>query len=204
MSNTTYISIDVEADGPVPGLSSMLSLGAAAFHLDGKKPTVPVDTFSANLVCLHDLIVAGQRVYPMAKPSEDTMAWWATQPEAWAACRKDPEDPTIVMHRFVEWCRSLGRNLIVIGYPVTYDFMWVYWYTMAFGGLADGERCPFGFQGLDLKTLAAEKLRCDFRDATKRRMPRAWFHGAPKHNHEALTDAIGQGIMFVHMMSWHR
>ena len=39
-----YVSIDIEADGPAPGLNSMLSLGAAAFTADGAL----VDTFSAN------------------------------------------------------------------------------------------------------------------------------------------------------------
>lgn len=37
-----------------------------------------VSTFSANFETLPD-----------AKGHPDTMAWWATQPEAWAACRCD-------------------------------------------------------------------------------------------------------------------
>ena len=45
-----YVSIDIEADGPAPGLNSMLSLGAAAFTADGAL----VDTFSANLEALPD------------------------------------------------------------------------------------------------------------------------------------------------------
>ena len=31
-----YVSIDIESDGPVPGLNSMLSLGAVAFDPVGK------------------------------------------------------------------------------------------------------------------------------------------------------------------------
>ena len=30
-----YVSIDIEADGPIPGTYSMLSLGAAAFDSEG-------------------------------------------------------------------------------------------------------------------------------------------------------------------------
>jgi len=71
---------------------------------------------------------------------------------------------------------------------------------MAFGGLADGERCPYGFQGMDIKTIAALKMDVDFPQASKRRMPKPWFDGSPKHDHEALTDAIGQGVLFVNMM----
>ena len=81
-----------------------------------------------------------------------------------------------------------------------WNWVFLYWYTMAFGGLADGERCPYGFQGMDIKTMAAVKMGVDFPSASKRRMPHRWFDGSPKHNHEALTDAIGQGVMFVNMM----
>ena len=62
-----YISVDIEADGPVPGLHSMLSLGAAAYNAWGQC----VGKFSANLETLPD-----------ATTDERTMAWWATQPEA--------------------------------------------------------------------------------------------------------------------------
>ena len=53
-----YVSIDIEADGPAPGLNSMLSLGAAAFISEG----AVMDKFSANL---------DAREYPK------TTHWWA-------------------------------------------------------------------------------------------------------------------------------
>lgn len=131
------------------------------------------------------------------------MEWWKTQPEAWEACRKGTRDPADVMPEFVSWCAKLQERgpLVIVGYPVTFDFMFLYFYTMAFGGLKDGEKCPFGFQGLDIKTLAAEKLGISYRHATKKNMPKKWFIGTPKHNHEALQDAIGQGILFVNMVN---
>jgi len=184
-----YISIDVEADGPIPGRNNMLSFGAAAFDLQHlPHPRLPIATFEANLDLLDE-----------ATPSPDTMAWWATQPEAWAACRKNTRPATEVMPEFVKWCRALPGVPVIVGYPVTYDFMFLYWYTMAFGGIEDGAHGPFGFQGLDIKTLAWAKLGGQYKSATKRNMPRAWFRGSPKHNHEALTDAIGQGVLFVNM-----
>ena len=73
-----YVSIDIEADGPAPGLNSMLSLGAVAFTSDGAL----VDTFSANLE---------------AREDPKTMRWWAKQPEAWAACRTQIRDPPSAM-----------------------------------------------------------------------------------------------------------
>lgn len=183
-----YISIDIEADGPAPGLNNMLSFGAAAFDLYSAEPRTPLGTFQANLELL-----------PGVTPSAATMSFWARNPEAWAACRTDPQDPKVVMPQFLKWCEGYGKPTL-IGYPVTFDFGFISWYTHAFGGLVDGVDPCFGFQGLDIKTLAAFKLGIPFRQATKRNMPKSWFEGTPKHNHIAITDAIEQGILFVNMM----
>jgi len=187
-----YISIDVEADGPIPGPYSMLQFGAAAFDplvLAHEAAHIPVSTFKANL----DLL-------PGASQSPDTMAWWAKQGDAYANTRVNLQEPSLAVNAFMEWCQSFNRKPIIVGYPVTYDFMWVYWYCVRFGGLPDGVRPPFSFSGMDIKTVAAVKLNCDYPQATKRGMPKAWFKGAPKHTHDALDDAIGQGVLFVNMM----
>jgi len=46
----TYVATDIETDGPVPGLYSMLSLASAAFSEKGEL----LATFTANLVELPD------------------------------------------------------------------------------------------------------------------------------------------------------
>jgi len=189
MKKNIYVSIDVEADGPIPGRNSMLAFGAAAFDLQADDPRKPVATFEANLDFL-----------PEAAPDSGTMEWWAGQHDAWLACRKHPRPPEEAMPEFVDWIRKLPGRPVIVGYPVTYDFMFLYWYTMAFG-VEQGQRSPFGYQGLDIKTLAWTKLPdLHYRQISKRRMPKSWFEGSPKHTHEALTDAIGQGVLFVNMM----
>ncbi len=184
-----YVSIDIEADGPIPGPFSMLQFGAAAFDLTSDTPRDPIATFEVNL----DLLLE-------ATQSPDTMAWWDKQGDAYANTRKFPKDPAQAMPFFLSWLRTLPGAPTIIGYPITFDFSWLYWYTMKFGGLADGERCPFGFQGLDIKALAWTRMGGSFRGTSKRRMPKHWFEGTPKHNHDGLTDAIGQGILFVNIM----
>jgi hypothetical protein len=186
-----YLSLDVEADGPIPGRFSMLQFGVAAFDLgnDIEAARIPVATFESNLMTLDE-----------ASTSRSTMDWWDSQGDAYASTRINPQPPGSEMPRFIRWIKSLDRKVIVIGYPATYDFMFLYWYTLAFGGLADGERCPFGFSGLDIKTLASAKMGVPFPAASKRRMPKRWFKGTPKHNHDGLTDAIGQGVLFVNIM----
>ncbi len=81
-----YVSTDIEADEPIPGPNSMLSIGSAAFEFDG---TV-LATFSANPEPL-----------PGASSDPVTMEWWAQHPDAWAAVRSDPEQPVVVMQRYV-------------------------------------------------------------------------------------------------------
>ena len=183
-----YVSIDIEADGPIPGCNSMLSLGAAAFVLDEAAPEgwrMHPDTFKVNLNPL-----------PEATQDPDTMAWWARQPKAWVCATKDTKDPVEAMSSFVFWCSGLPGKPVLMGYPVTYDFMFVYWYTIRFATT----KAPFGFQGLDLKTLAMDRMGCSFRGAAKRRMPQRWFKGAPAHTHDALDDAIGQGVMGMNIL----
>jgi hypothetical protein len=171
-----YISTDIEADGPIPGPHSMLSFGSAAFLAD----KTLVSTFSANL----DLL-------PGAKGDEKTMAWWAGQPDAWAAARRDCRDPAVVMPEYVRWLKSLPGKPVFVAYPVAYDFMFVYWYLIRFAG-----ESPFSHSALDIKTLVMAALGTDYRDSTKRNMPHEWFGEDHPHNHVALDDAIGQGVLF--------
>jgi hypothetical protein len=175
-----YVSTDVETDGPIPGPNSMLSFASAAYTA-GKNL---VDTFSANLVTL-----------PNATGDPATVAWWATQPEAWAACRADQEDPATVMVRYKAWLDQLPGRVVFVGYPAAFDFMFVYWYLIRFAGSS-----PFSHSALDIKTYAMAVLGTPYRDTVKRAMPRDWFDDSP-HSHVALDDAIEQGALFCAMLA---
>jgi len=62
---------------------------------------------------------------------------------------------------------------------------------------------PFSHSALDIKTYAMALLKTDYRDATKRNMPKAWFDKLP-HTHVALDDAIEQGALFCNMLAVSR
>lgn len=175
-----YVSTDIEADGPIPGPHSMLSFGSAAFRED---KTI-VSTFQANLECLPD-----------AKGDEKTMAWWASQPKAWSACRRDCRDPATVMPEYVAWLKGLPGKPVFVAYPAAYDFMFMYWYMIRFAG-----ESPFSHSALDIKTLVMAALGTDYRDSVKRNMPRDWFDRSP-HNHVALDDAVEQGYLFCNVLA---
>src|SRR5260370_12766860 len=174
-----YVSTDVETDGPIPGPHSMLSFASAGYLPD---KTV-VSTFSAKLKTL-----AG------ASGDPRTMAWWQQHPEAWAAARQNAEDPAEVMPRYVQWIKQLPARPVFVGYPAGFDFLFVYWYLIRFAG-----ESPFSFSALDIKTYAMAVLKTEYRESTKRNMPRRWFDKLP-HNHVALDDALEQGALFCNML----
>ncbi len=176
-----YVSTDVETDGPIPGPHSMLCLASAAYLPD----KTLIGTFSANLEPL-----------PGAKPHPKTMKFWSRHPEAWKKCRVNARPPEEVMREYVAWLKALPGRPVFVGYPVTFDFMFVYWYLIRFVG-----ESPFGFVGLDIKTYAMAMLkRQEYRGCVKRKFPKRWFDPHP-HTHVALDDAIEQGALFCNMLA---
>jgi len=61
---------------------------------------------------------------------------------------------------------------------------------------------PFSHSALDIKTFAMAMLKKDYRDSTKRNMPRHWFDQLP-HTHQALDDALEQGALFCNILNEH-
>ena len=173
-----YASIDVETDGPIPGVNSMLSFGAVVYDHNGKEQA----TFSRNL-----------EVLPGAVAHPDTERWWKSQPAAWAACRKDAAEPLQAMkefHAFLSHAKKNGK-LVWVGYPVGFDFLFLHWYLHRFCGDS-----PLSHSALDIKTLAYTVMGArEYAAATKRNMPRDWFP-ARRHTHVALDDAREQGELF--------
>ena len=161
----------------------MLSFGSAAYLAD----KTLVSTFSANLSLL-----------PGASGNPSTMEFWKSQPEAWAASRQDLQAPEIAMPNYVGWLKMLPGKPVFVAYPAAFDFLFVYWYLIRFAG-----ESPFSHSALDIKSFAMSMLRKDYRESTKRNMPRRWFDDLP-HTHQALDDAIEQGALFCNMLAENR
>lgn len=176
--NEVYVSVDIESDGPIPSDNSMLSLGAAAFQ-NGEL----LSTFTVNLDRL-----------PNSEQDPDTMKFWADNPEAYKETRRDCVQPKEGMLNFVKWLKSLPGRPIFVGYPASYDWLFVYWYLIHFTG-----ESPFGFSGLDMKSYAAALLKIPFPQVRKKIMPKSWFP-KDKHTHVALDDAIEQGKIWLNML----
>jgi hypothetical protein len=174
-----YVSTDIETDGPVPGLNSMLSFASAAYMADKRL----IDTFSANLETLEG-----------ATGDTETMLWWETKPEAWKAGRIDPQPAHLVMPDYVSWLKGLPGNPVFVGYPAAFDFMFITYYLYRFAG-----ESPFSYLALDVKSYAMAMMKTSFLDTVKSNMPQRWFDDLP-YTHVALDDAISQGALFCNML----
>lgn len=177
---TFYLSVDVETDGMCPGVNSMLSLGAVMLNEAGDE----IGQFSENLIPL---------AWP-AHPDHETMKWWESHQEAYAKATENPEQASLVMHNFREWVESFEGRVIFIGYPVTFDFTFVWWYLWSFTGGA-----PFTHGGMDLKSVASVLLDTPYYDSRKANWPQNWFPEENEHSHIAVEDAREQAYSWVKM-----
>jgi hypothetical protein len=174
-----YVSTDIEADGPIPGPYSMLSFASAAYT--GGKTLL--GTYSANLETL-----------PGATTHPKTMEWWRQFPQAWEQCRRDARAPEIVMPEYLAWLEALPGRPVFVGWPATWDFMWIYWYLVRFTGAR-----PFRENALDVRSYAMGMRKAAFRLTTRTYLPKRWFDDGLPHTHVALDDALEQGALFCNM-----
>ncbi len=186
-----YVSVDIEADGPIPGPYSMVSIGAClAGTYDGKAFT-RIDpeqhTFYAELKPISD------RFEP------DALAVSGLSREALVA---DGAEPSIAMADFVRWvderCAEFGRAYAVFAaYPLGFDWLFTYHYLIAYAG-----RSPFSHgRHIDIKTLFSARSGKMIHASTKRAMPSALL-GTREHTHNALDDAQGQADLLANLLVW--
>lgn len=189
-----YISIDIEADGPIPGPYSMISLGAAAFmanltEKDYEYWELPLSTFQVNLKAL-----------PGATEHPETMEFWDNNVAAYNATTIDQVDPKVAIDQFVIWVSFLearyGAKAVLVGYPGGYDFMFLQWY-LVYAGYPSTQ---YNFSILDIKSYAMAMLKRPYIGCTKKNMPKRWKTGNKSHTHIAVDDAEEQGRIFMRML----
>jgi ribonuclease T len=170
--NEVFVSVDIEASGPIPGEFSMLSIGAClvdaperTFHVELKPITDKFDTEA--------LAVTGLSLKDLASRG------------------KSPED---AMQEFSTWVEGAccGETVVpvFVGLNAPFDWSFVNYYFHRFTG-----RNPFGFSALDIKAYFMGMTGCSWRDT--RSSVIAKFAGPTlAGNHNALQDALYQAELF--------
>nr|WP_281261477.1 3'-5' exoribonuclease [Devosia naphthalenivorans] len=193
VASPIFIVTDIESDGPTPLHNSMLSFASVAIEADG----TPHGEFEAQLT---------QR--PDRTTNDTTMAWWQTQPEAWAATTANAEDPAVVMPRFADWVEALPGPKVFVAAPMIFDGLWMDHYldeyagTRALSGPFKGRQI-FRGGGICLYTMAGTLRGAPYLDWGMSKLP-AEFYGHIAHTHKAIDDARGFANVLVELFKISR
>ena len=153
----------------------MLSIGAYAFDCQGNK----LDAFRCNL---HER--------EGAYPDPNTMEWWRREhPEEWKALLENRVNPNTATLRYYNWLSKLPGKPVVIGYPISCSWMFMYWYLMYY--IKEDPLCSCG---VDIGTACA--IQKDISFGKKAQSDAERFE--KKHN--TLIDARAQAHIFLDTM----
>jgi DNA polymerase III epsilon subunit-like protein len=168
-----YISVDIEAAGPVPAIYSMLSLGA----MDVQDPDA---TFYVEFQPINDKSVP-EAMKVVGRTLQDF--------------RRTGREPTEGMIAFRDWLSSVAGSgkLVFVGFNATFDWAFVNFYFHHYLG-----QNPFGLGGLDIKSYYMGMTGCAWEDTRSNRIAPE-LKGTSAHTHNALDDAVEQGEMFRRM-----
>lgn len=203
-----YISMDVEATGPIPGPYSMSSFGAfAAGGMMDTGQIIRFDHEDRRNVFYKELQPISENFIPEAINVGVLTGFDSTIPDPdgmrhFEWMKAHGENPAKGMQDFADWAATVeemyGASLVFMGYPAVFDWMFVYWYLVNFN-----VQSPFGFsKAIDLKTTYAIKANKPMKKSSKRNMPRSLFSKLP-HTHRADDDAIEQGIFGINLLKWN-
>jgi DNA polymerase III epsilon subunit-like protein len=168
-----FISVDIEASGPIPGDYSMLALGACVVGRRNEGFYVELKPLNSNAI-------------PDAlKVTNFDLA----------ELYRTGERPEEAMRKFREWVEkaSRGAKPVFAGFNAGFDWSFVNWYMHHF--LADN---PFGFAPLDIKSYYMGLTGCDWKDTRSSRI-RPEYQPARPADHQAINDARAQAEMFEKM-----
>ena len=145
----TYFCIDIECNGPVPGLYDMVSLGAVAVHVKDGRPQMGDDfymeirpqapRFDSRAAAIHGL--DQNRLYKEGLPRKEA----CRNLSAWVARQTLPR-----------------TSSVFVGHNAPFDWSFVAW-TYAAEELPN----PFGYKALDTKALAMGVLDLHWLDSSK-------------------------------------
>jgi DNA polymerase III epsilon subunit-like protein len=175
-----YFCVDCEASGPVPPLFNLLSLGVTVVRPAGDH---------------HEI---GESLYLELKP-----VFPGFDKEALAVCGLDVGrlgreglEPREAMERLRGWVLERNRpsqdRPVFVGHNAVFDWSYVAYYFVHFG-----IENPFGYKGIDSKSLAMGRLGISWNETSKERLER--LLGLPPQDpaltHRADYDAHYQALI---------
>ena len=183
--DTTYICVDLEASGPVPGLYNMVSIGGVLVSFDGQRhqrgaefyfELQPIcDGFDAHAMSIHGISEEHLRVHGM--PAKEAM------------------------QGIIDWVGAqvpAGHRALFVGHNAPFDWMYTAYY-FAWAGLKN----PFGYNALDTKALTMGVHRLPWKECNKETLLETYPHlvaPRPEDVHNALADAQFQADILIALL----
>jgi DNA polymerase III epsilon subunit-like protein len=176
MAGEKYVSIDMEASGPIPGEYSMLSIGACIVGDAKKRFYVEIKPLNGNYV-KGALKVCGLSMEKL---------------------KRDGASPDAAIKKFAEWVVRATRG----GTPVfccwsTTDWLFMKWYMVKFG-------YPrlFGYSACEMKSYYTGMMNTGFNRVKKKYLPKELMP-VREHTHNALDDALEQAELYENMFRFN-
>lgn len=166
-----FVSVDVEAAGPIPGEYSLLSIGACLVD-------DPAQNFSCELRPINSN--ADERALEVANLSMERLT-------------KTGLKPRDAMRRFADWLGKFqdeNKSVVFVGFNAPFDWSFVNYYFHKFLG-----ENPFGFTALDIKAYYMGVTGCDWDDTRSSRIKER-LQPESAGDHQALHDAMYQAELF--------
>lgn len=173
MSNNPelFISVDIEASGPVPGLYSMLSIGACHVYN-------PEQTFECLLKPTGKFV--DEEAVKVTGLDLDVL-------------KEVGLDPSVAMKQFSEWItKSSLENAkpVFVGLNAGFDWSFINYYFYD-----TKVHNPFGFAPLDIKAMYFAVTNNKWSQSKSSVMNKE-LQPKSSANHDALADAIAQAELF--------
>jgi ribonuclease T len=169
--NEIFISVDVEAAGPIPGEYSLLSIGACDVHDDTSAFECLLKPINSNF----DPKAIGITGFTLDELERVGL------------------HPAQAMEDFQKWIRETsGRDgqPVFVGFNAAFDWSFVNYYFHRYLG-----ENPFGFAALDIKSLYMGATNCAWQETRSSRIA-ARLQPKLSGTHNALQDAQYQAEMF--------
>jgi DNA polymerase III alpha subunit (gram-positive type) len=183
MATKVYASFDIEADGAVPVLHNMLSLGISFHDSEGNK----LKEFQRNIKPL-----------PGRQAEKKCMEeFWDKNPEAWKSATSNQCEAKDVISDLVKILQEFQQskcNVTWIAAPASFDWQWLKNYYEMFKSETDPE---LGFSARCISTLFWTYCQVNGvlskDDQAKLRKELTVGH---THTHKSLDDATEQASLF--------
>ena len=176
MSDELYVSVDVETSGPVPGIYSLLSIGACVISAPNQSIYLELQPDGLK----HDPEAVAVTGLNLTKLENEGLA---------------PQAAMLKPQQWLNQICSAGQKVVFVGLNTPFDWSFINYYFHKYSGSN-----PFGFTAIDMKAYYMGATGCRWKE-TKSSQMAARLNPISAPNHNALDDARFQGELFALMLA---